>query len=153
MDTLRIETGLKEIQIADEDGNVACTVRLNPTDMYFAEKLLDTMADIGDLYTDYVNKSKEIDEIEDSDKSNIQFIELGRTADTQIREKINGLFGQDICTPLVGSMRIYAMANGFPVWANIVFAFIDLFDENLTKEKKKQNPRIEKYTKKYSRKR
>ena len=153
MDAIRVETGIREISIEDTDGNVATTVRINPSDMHFADVLLDTMTEIGDLYTAFLEKSEQIEKIEDDVEAGMQMRELGNKADEQIREKINNVFGKDICTPLIGNMIIWSPADGLPVWANIIFAFIDLFDDNLTKEKMKQNPKIEKYTKKYSRKR
>ena len=48
-------------------------------------------------------------------------------------------------------MSIYAIADGLPIWANLMLAIIDEFDASFVAEKKKTNPRIQKYTKKYQR--
>ena len=46
-------------------------------------------------------------------------------------------------------MNVYAFAGGLPVWCNLIFAIIDLFDESVTAETAKTNPRLNKYLKKY----
>ena len=55
----------------------------------------------------------------------------------------------DICTPLFGELNLYALANGFPIWANLLFALVDEMDTAYAREQKLTNPRISKYTKKY----
>lgn len=44
---------------------------------------------------------------------------------------------------------MYALAEGLPLWANLLFAIMDEMDETVMREKKAMNPRIAKYTKKY----
>ena len=68
-----------------------------------------------------------------------------------MKETINGIFGKDVMTPLIGDMSAYAMADGLPVWANIILAIIDVMDASITEEAKKSATRIDKYTKKYHR--
>lgn len=150
---IRIDTGIREFPVTDSEGNVLTTVRMNPTDMNFVELVFDALEDIDRMYTGYHKEAERIGKIEDDKEAGIQMFDLGRNADTQIREKINNLFGRDLCTEIIGTMSILTPAEGFPLWANIIFGFIDLFDSKLVEEKQKQNPRIEKYTKKYSRKR
>lgn len=153
MNTIRIDTGIREYPVMDMEGNVLTTVRLNPTDMNFIETVFNALEDIDRMYTGYQEEVKKIEKIEDDKEAGIQMFDLTSNANVQIREKINNLFSTDICTPIIGNMSILTPADGFPLWANILFGFIDLFDAKLVEEKQKQNPRIEKYTKKYSRKR
>ena len=47
-------------------------------------------------------------------------------------------------------MDASALADGLPVWANLIMAIIDTFDDEFAQEKKKKNPRLAKYTAKYS---
>ena len=42
------------------------------------------------------------------------------------------------------------MADGFPIWANFMLAIIDQFEGEFAEQKKKTNPRIQKYTAKYN---
>lgn len=153
MNAIRIDTGIREYPVMDMEGNVLTTVRLNPTDMNFIETVFNALEDIDRMYTGYQEEVKKIEKIEDDTEAGVQMFDLTSNANVQIREKINNLFSTDICTPIIGNMSILTPADGFPLWANILFGFIDLFDAKLVEEKQKQNPRIEKYTKKYSRKR
>lgn len=153
MNSIKIDTGIREFPVTDEEGNVLTTVRMNPTDMNFVETVFNALENIDRMYTGYQEEAKKIEEIEDDKEAGVKMFDLTGNADVQIRETINNLFGKDICTPIIGSMNILTPAEGLPLWANILFGFIDLFDAKLVEEKQKQNPRIEKYTKKYSRKR
>lgn len=153
MNAIRVDTGIREYPVMDMDGNVLTTVRMNPTDMNFIETVFNALEDIDRMYTGYQEEVKKIEKIEDDTEAGVQMFDLTGNANVQIREKINNLFSTDICTPIIGNMSILTPADGFPLWANILFGFIDLFDAKLVEEKQKQNPRIEKYTKKYSRKR
>lgn len=153
MNAIRIDTGVQEYQITDEHNNVLTSVTLNPTDMNFADTILTTLEKIGTMYTEYQAEAEKISKMEDEQEAGVRMFELGRSADGRIRDELNGLFEKDICTPILGKMSSLTRADGFPIWANIIFGFIDLLDEKIVEEKKKENPRIEKYTKKYSRKR
>ena len=145
---VNLGSGIKEFTFAFDEtasGN-AVTVRFNPTNMLFAEKLFSTFDDmdaIGEKYT------KQLDET----KSSADLFKITRAAEKDMREKINGLFGTDFCTPLFGEYEsVYASdGDGLPVWASILLATIDEMDANFVAEKEKTNPRIKKYTAKYNR--
>lgn len=153
MNAIRIDNGVREYPITDENDNVLTTVSLNPTDMNFAESVLNALENIGTMYTEYQDEAERVSKMEDEKEAGVKMFELGRSADSKIRAELNGLFEKDICTPILGKMSCLTRADGFPVWANIIFGFVDLIDEKIVEEKKKENPRIEKYTKKYSRRR
>ena len=72
-----------------------------------------------------------------------------RAMDGEMRELINGLFGFDVCTPLYGTMNTYAMADGLPVWCNLMLCLIDNMNDTFTAEKKKTNPKLQKYLAKF----
>lgn len=143
---ITFDTGVREFNILG-----VVTVSFCPTDINFAESIFQALEDIGDYYTDYQTRAAKIAENPDDSAVNKDFFELGREADNTIREKINSLFGKDICTPTIGKGSIISPAGGFPIWANILFMLIDLFDDEVIKEKEKTNPRIKKYTEKYRR--
>lgn len=153
MNAIRIDNGVREYPITDEKDNVLTTVSLNPTDMNFAESVLNALENIGTMYTEYQDEAERISKMENEKEAGVKMFELGRSADSKIRAELNGLFEKDICTPILGKMSCLTRADGFPVWANIIFGFVDLIDDKIVEEKKKENPRIEKYTKKYSRRR
>lgn len=143
---IKFDTGIREFNILG-----VVTVSFCPTDLNFAETVFQALEDIGNYYSDYQEKSEKISQNPDDNAANKEMFELGREADQTIRERINSLFGKDICTPTIGYGSILSPAGGFPIWANIIFMLIDLFDDELVKEKEKTNPRIKKYTEKYKR--
>ena len=66
-----------------------------------------------------------------------------------MREILDNALGAGTCNRVFGSMNTYAMADGLPVWVNLMLAIIDEIDTSFAAEQKKTNPRITKYTNKY----
>ena len=64
---------------------------------------------------------------------------------------VDGVLGAGVCDALFGDMNVYAMANGFPVWANLLLVIIDEVDRGVTEEQGKMPARIRKYSQKYKR--
>ena len=84
------------------------------------------------------------------------FVEkLFRTFDTldqkqeAYKAEINGLADQ---RAIFGGMNVYAIADGLPVWCNLMLAIIDEIDTSFAREQKKTNPRLAKYAAKYQKK-
>ena len=137
METLLINTGVVTYNLND-----CCTVSFNPTDSAFAQRLFEAFSILDKKQQDYRAADEQLSEGAD-------VFRLAMERDGEMREIINGVFGQDICTPLFGPVNVYALADGLPLWANLMLAVIDKMDEAITKERTSTNPRIEKYTKKY----
>lgn len=143
---ISFDTGIEEFYLNDQ-----VSVVFNPTDIHFIEKVLDAFDDISDLYEKY---QKSVEELEDDDPTKeaaARVYDIAHAADAEIREKINEVFGKDVCTPTIGGRSILMPAKGLPVWENLLLAIIDKFDSQLIEEKAKTNPRLEEYTKKYRR--
>lgn len=139
-DVIRFDNGLKEYSLND-----AVTVCFNPTDIKFIERVFDVFDEMDKKQEAY---KAEIDKVDDR-----KVFDLANRYDAEIREMINGIFGQDVCTPLFGGMSVNTLADGLPLWANLFFAIVDTFDGAFVEQKKRTNPRIKKYTEKYSKKR
>ena len=139
MADIRFDTGVKEFNI-----NGAVTVRFSPTDFTFIEKVYSAMESLDKRQDAY---RAEVEKITDE-----AVFDLARRVDAEAREEINAIFNSDICTPVFGDLSLYAVADGLPVWANFILAIIDQFEGAFAEEKKKTNPRIAKYTAKYSKK-
>ena len=137
MKSLTFDNGIEEY---DLDGKV--TVKFNPTDVAFLEKLSDSFASL-DLIQEEVKLSKE----EITDEKDV--FNLAKNLDTKMRDIINALFGMDVCTPLFGEMNLFASAGGLPVWANLMLAVADEVQNSMQGELKKREARIRKYTEKY----
>ncbi len=137
MQELNFETGLVRFNI-----NGKCEVAFNPTDSAFVERLFnafDTLDKRQDAYKAEVEKT--------ADKREI--FAIARKRDAEMREIIDGVFGTPVCTDLFGSMNVYALADGLPVWANLMLSVMDEVDTAFAREQKRTNPRISKYTAKY----
>ncbi|MBR4475004.1 MAG: hypothetical protein IKS55_15390 [Oscillospiraceae bacterium] len=137
MKNLTFDNGIEEY---DLDGKV--TVKFNPTDVAFLEKLSDSFQ-VLDLIQEEVKLSQE----EITDEKDV--FNLAKNLDTKMRDIINALFGQDVCTPLFGEMNLFASAGGLPVWANLMLAIADEVQNSMQGELKKREARIRKYTDKY----
>lgn len=140
MKQLQFESNKQQYNIA---GKV--TVEFCPTDMDFIERIVD-------VFRDAEKDGKALEENMKGAGTEKVF-EIARQRDTEMREAVNGLFGVDVFTPLVGSMNVWARSNGFPIWANLLTAILDECYDNLPEEDKAAKARIDKYTKKYQKKR
>lgn len=139
MKEIRFETGIETFSL-----NGSADVSFNPTDSAFVENLFnafDTLDKRQESYRSEVEKTADKREVFD----------VARRMDGEMREIINGVFGADVCGSLFGGMNVYALADGLPVWANLMLAIMDEIDTAFAREQKATNPRIAKYTKKYKR--
>lgn len=134
---LNFESGLKEYTL-----NGKVTVYFNPTDTRFAERLYTVFEALDKKQEQY---KREIEQV--GDKKEV--FDIANARDAEMREMLNSIFETDVCTPLFGGMNVYALADGLPVWANLMFALMDKMETEFVAEQKRMNPRIEKYTKKY----
>lgn len=137
MKELNFETGLQTFSF-----NGKVEVAFNPTDVVFVEKLFNTYDTLDKKQDEYKAETERVGQ-------NKEIFEIARKRDAEMRELINDVFGEDICTPIFGHMNVYAMADGLPVWANLLLAVMDEIDTTFAREQKATNPRIAKYTKKY----
>lgn len=137
MKELNFDAGLVTYAL---NGN--CEVAFNPTDSAFAERLFnafDTLDKRQDAYKAEIEKVADKREIFD----------LSRRLDGEMREIVNGVFATDVCTALFGGMNVYSLADGLPVWCNLLLAVMDEIDTSFAREQKAMNPRVQKYVKKY----
>jgi hypothetical protein len=135
MKELNFDLGLNEYDLG---GKV--TVRFNPTDVSFLEKLSESFATLDRI-------QEEVKREEISDEKDVY--NLAKNLDTKMRDIIDALFGMDVCTPLFGEMNLFASAGGLPVWANLMLAIADEVQMCMQGELEKRNDRIKKYTEKY----
>ena len=145
---LNIETGVKTYVLKpsdDETGEEEVSVRFNPTDTNFAQKIYNTFEELSSTEDEYQKK------IEESTGTSDIFT-VSAELDQVMREKVNALFGKDVCTAIAGETNMYAMAGGMPIWANLVLAIFDEMEDTFSAEQKLHNQKMKKYTEKYSNK-
>lgn len=137
MPELKFETGLVTYKLND-----SCEVTFNPTDSAFVERLFNTFDALDKKQEAY---KAEIDKI--ADKKEI--FEIARKRDAEMRGMIDEALGAPVCDALFGNMNVYALADGLPVWCNLMLVVMDEIDTSFAREQKRTNPRISKYTAKY----
>lgn len=136
MSNLQINTGYVTYTLND-----AIEIRINPTDAGFVKKIFkvfETLDIKQDEYKAALSKAKPAEIFDICDR-----------LDTEMREIIDELFGVPVCAALFGDMNVYAMADGLPVWCNLLLAIIDETEVGFAKEEKRMNGRVAKYTAKY----
>ena len=137
MKQLSFSDGLEEYRLNDR-----VSVRFNPTDMSFLEKLASAFEQL-DALQEEVRSSRE--KITDDR----EVFPLARELDSKMRSIVGGLFDADVCTPLFGGMNLFASSGGLPVWANLMLAISDEVRSSMSAELAAREKRIAKYVDKY----
>lgn len=138
MKELQFDTGLVTYKV-----NGAHEITFNPGDILFVKKLFDVFDKLAKQQDDAENMdAKEAD--------GAKLFEMAERQDAQMREEIDSVFGSGTADAIFQGMSVFALAGGFPLWANFFFAVIDEIDGNLSEEEQKAHARCEKYMKKYN---
>ena len=80
------------------------------------------------------------------------FFDASAATNTELRGILNDLFGEDICTPIWGTMDLTALSDGLPLWFNFMMALIDEIDANMENVKDIRSARLDAYLAKYKKK-
>lgn len=138
MEKITIETGEREYSLNDQ-----CVVRFNPADPNFADR----------LYTAFEELKKKQDSRDNSlsAMTTRETFDYLRELDAEMRETIDGVFGQPVCCKVFQGISLYATAGGTPVWLNLILAIMDELEENVKREKAFHSEKLAKYTAKYKR--
>lgn len=128
----------KSLTFADNrreyDLNGKITVRFNPTDEGFVSRLRDTF--------------EKLDALQELLSSGDMFERFGEL-DMDMRARIDALLGDGVSEALFEDMNCYALADGMPVWANLVLAILDEVAEAYEDEFGKTDARVKSHTDKY----
>ena len=139
MRELKFSDGLEEYSL-----NGRVTVRFNPTDASFLEKLTALFSALDALQEEVSSLQAGIPEDDDS-----AVLALARDLDGRMRTLLDGFFGEPVCEALFGSMNLFASAGGLPVWANLLLALSEEVETAMQGELTAREARIAKYTAKY----
>ena len=123
--------------------NGKCDVTFNPTDPIFVKRLYSVIEQLE-------KKQAEYESLFESNPEPKALFDASEEMNREMRELVDGIFDTPVCDKLFGNVSIYSLANGLPLWANLLFAIMDEIDMAIGKEEKATNPRIEKYTAKYA---
>lgn len=137
MKELNFDSGLVTYSL-----NGKCEVSFNPTDSNFVERLYAAFDELDKKQDGYKAQIEKM-----ADKREI--FDFARERDSEMRSIIDSVFDGPVSETVFGGMNVYAIANGLPVWCNLMMAVMDEIDTTFTREQKLTNPRISKYTAKY----
>ena len=137
--SLSFDDGLVEYEI-----NGRATARFNPTDAAFTERLWKCFTDLDERQDEFQAKVDEIGE------DGAQMFAYAKERDQEMRGIIDGLLGEGVADALFPDMNCYALADGLPVWINLMFAVAEEVEQAYTSEQKRTDPRMAKYSKKYA---
>ena len=137
MAEIKFSTGVVSYNI-----NGCCEVAFNPTDSGFAQRLAGVFSSLDQKQEEYRTELDKAQEVED-------IFAVTNRLDREMRELIDGIFDKPVCEEIFGSLNVYAMADGLPVWANFMLALMSEMGDSFSKEQSKTDPAIEKYMAKY----
>ena len=137
MKQLDFDLGLEEYRL-----NGKVTVRFNPTDAGFLERLAETYEELDALQEQVTKQGEEI-------KSEKELFPFAKELDRQMRAVLDGLFDMPVCGELFGSMNVFSSASGLPVWANLMLVVTEEVERALLGEMEKREARIAKYVETY----
>jgi hypothetical protein len=141
--SLSFDTGLVEYDI-----NGMATVRFNPTDADFVERLWKCFTDLEARQGEFQGRVDEI-EIGEHGEGGEKMFAYAKERDAEMRGIIDGLLGDGVADALFPDMNCYALADGLPVWVNLMFAIADEIEGAYTRQQKRTDPRVAGYSKKY----
>lgn len=136
--SLKFDTGVAEYDI---NGDVKA--RFNPTDTAFVERLYKVFDDLSGKQDEF---QKRIDEIGEDGAAMFAY---ATERDAEMRGLIDGLLGAGVSDALFADMNCYALADGLPVWVNLMFAIAEEIEAAYGAEQKRSDPRVRGYNKKY----
>lgn len=139
---LNFTHGVREYTVHGVGGDVV--IRFNPTDGEFVQRLyhaFEVLDKKQDAYNEEIRKCGD----------RVKIFEIARKRSDEMREIIDGIFEEPICEKVFGRMNLYALSDGLHVWTNFLLALMDETDSAFAREQKATNPRLKKYTEKYSR--
>ncbi|MCI8469363.1 MAG: hypothetical protein HFJ75_07775 [Eggerthellaceae bacterium] len=129
--------------VAEYDINGKVKVRFNPTDSGFVERLYKLFSDLEAKQGEFQER---IDEIGEDGEAMFAY---AAERDAEMRAMIDGLLGDGVAAALFPGMNCYALADGLPVWVNLMFALAEEVEKAYEDEQGRSDPRIRGYNKKY----
>lgn len=134
---LQFDTGVVTYSVNDKYDLV-----INPTDIEFIERLYDTFYVLDEKQEEYKA------EIAKAQKREV--FDIARKRDLEMRDMIDSVLGEGASEQIFGKMNVYALADGLPVWANLLLTILDETDDVMSKAENRGNDRLKKYTDKYN---
>lgn len=140
MSVVKIETGVKVYDIADERGVIRGTVSFNPSDINFPIRA-----------ENFIRNVNELIEQAESTPENLTEEEISKTIedfDKKIKKEVNVLFADDNASSVVfGNQNCLNTSKGITFIERFIEAFMPIIRKEIAEETKKSNERVKKYVK------
>lgn len=136
---LNFESGTRTLELTATNGQ-SVEVKYNPYDVMLIGTIMDAAEKLDEI-------QKRLTSIKSEDWREVY--KACMDADKEMRGILDGIFNVPICDALFSGQTVQAIGNGFPAWANLLCAILDVMDTGLAEEKTKAQSRIRKYSSKY----
>lgn len=140
-ESLSFDTGVKEYDI-----NGVATVRFNPTDANFTDRLYQAFTDLKDRQEEFEQRVSEIGE------DGEELFKYAHERDAEMREIIDTVFNQKgLADSLFENMNCYALSeDGTPVWIGLFMSVVNVVDVAMRKSRSANDPRLREYDAKHA---
>ena len=128
MKELSFDTGVVEYQV-----NGGAVLRFNPADTHFVRRLHDLFEELGQ---EQQAEGGVFDTLEKKDAA--------------MRERLDGLFGPGTCQAVFGTLGLYALAGGLPLWANFLLAVLEEVESAVDAQQQAASPRVAYYMERFA---
>ena len=140
MSVVKIETGVKVYDIADERGVVRGTVSFNPSDINFPIRAENFIKNVNEL----IEQAESIPE----DLAEEEISKTIEDFDKKIKKEVNVLFDDDNASSVVfGSQNCLNTSKGITFIERFIEAFMPIIKKEIAEETKKSSERVKKYVK------
>ena len=140
--SLQINTGVVTYRLND-----TFDLSFNPTDAEYIEGLYRAFEELDQKQDAY---KAEVAAAQNSSRKS-EIFEIARRWDKEMRKLVDDALGAPVCDAVFGKINVYALADGLPLWANLLLALLDEIDTSVTQNREISNKKIAKYTQKYKR--
>lgn len=131
------EEGYKEFTI---NGDPSRVIRFNPSDISIIERAQKVKKEIS-------NEVKALDNLKIEDEE--ELANAVSKVNEIVKEKINYIFGNNVCDVAFGMQSPIASANGLTLAERFISAVLPIIQKEIEEEDKKSQARISKYTERY----
>lgn len=132
MQSINFNSGYKEYAINGDETNV---VRFMPSDFNILERIKEAVPVIESVHQTYAD-SKDVPDIS----------EVMSSCDKKIREQINYIFGNDVCTAAFGATNCLSPVGGNLLYQCFLEALFPILERDISTERAKVEKNIKKYT-------
>lgn len=136
MAELTISTGVVEYTL-----NGRVKVCFNPADPAFITRLYNRFSELEEKDKAWREKIGKL--------TGADVLNAWQEGDELFRNAVDDILGPGVCDQICGDVSVLAMADGAPIWMNIMLAIIDAMDSAVVREQKAVNPKLQKYLAKY----